>query len=161
MKAREDGCFLFADYAGIHDGRLVYEATHGDSMARNEGFPVLIYVDAEGNVSGSFGHESLDVINSIRHRDYRRGRNIFRNFKRCLEAGVGCSPSEREYLAEVVGMVEGGGYDCPMEATVVYRFLEAAERLGMQLEFRPDPVTMDRCDGWHYYVALVEKREND
>lgn len=158
-QARKDGSFFFADYVGIHEGRLVYVATHEDSEVRYEGFPTLIYVDADGNVSESIGLESLDVIHQFRHRDYRKGREIFRRYKRCLEMGGECAPFEREYWDEVVRMVEGGGYDCPVDATIVYRFLEAADRLGMKLEFRPEPRTMDRNDGWEYYVALVEKNE--
>lgn len=159
-KAQEGEFFLFADYVGINDAKLVYQAMHEDSEPRCEGFPILILIDAEGNVSETVGLEGLEIINEMRHRDYRKGREIFRRYKKALEDHEPLKKSERDYYFEIVRMVDGIGYDCPVNATTVYQFLEAAERLGMRLEFRPEPFVMDRLDGWEYYIALVKKRKS-
>lgn len=160
-KAQEGEFFLFADYVGIHEGKLVYQAMHEDSQPRCEGFPILILIDADGNVSETVGLEGLEIINEMRHRDYRKGREIFRRYKKALAEHEPLKKSEHDYYLEIVSMVEGLGYECPVDATTVYMFLEAAERLGMKLEFRPEPFVMDRLDGWVYYVALVKKRKGN
>lgn len=91
---------------------------------------------------------------------FRKGREIFRRYKKALEDHEQLKKSERDYYFEIVRMVDGIGYDCPVNATTVYQFLEAAERLGMRLEFRPEPFVMDRLDGWEYYIVLVKKRKS-
>lgn len=158
-KAREDGVFFFADYVGIHDDKLVYQAMHQDSQPRCEGFPTLIFIDAEGNVSESIGMDGLEILNGMRHRDYRRGREIFQGYQHDLKYNWEPAYYEYKYWHEVVDMVEGKGYDHPVNASTVYMFLEAAERLGMLLEFRQMPPVAGMLDGCEYYVALVEKNE--
>lgn len=137
-QAKKDECFFFADYIGIYDGKLVYLACHEDSRVRFEGFPNLIFVDAEGNVSESIGLESLEIINEIRHRDYRRGREIFRKDKSLL--------------------MEDGEYS-PLDRTTIYRFLEAAERLGMRIELCTEQESVFGTERPYHYVSLVYRNE--
>lgn len=158
-QARQDDCFFFADYIGIHDGRLVYRASHEDSRVYIEGFPILIYVDAEGNVSESFGEESLEILGSISHRDYRRGREIYRRYKRLLETGE-CAPLEREYCSKVVSIIERIEDYMPLDINTVFLFLEAADRLGMRLEICIEEDMMYDTDVPYHYVSLMQESDN-
>lgn len=157
-QAKKDECFFFADYIGIYDGKLVYLACHEDSRVRFEGFPNLIFVDAEGNVSESIGLESLEIINEIHHRDYRRGREMFRRFKRLLADGE-VTPFERRYWNEVVTIVECIEDYIPLDRTTVFRFLEAADRLGFRLELCMEQENMYGTERPCYYVSLVQRNE--
>lgn len=74
-----------------------------------KGFPILILIDAEGNVSETVGLEGLEIINEMRHRDYRKGREIFRRYKKALEDHEPLKKSERDYYFEIVRMVDGIG----------------------------------------------------
>lgn len=158
-RARKDGCFLFAEYVGVNDGRLVYRTMHEDSREYIEGYPILIYVDQDGKVSESFGEESLDVLGSMPEPEYTKGKDIYERYKRLLDCPGECASFERRYWNEVVSMVEHIEDYMPLDRDTVFRFLEAADRLGMQLELCTEKESLYDTDFTCHYVALVQENE--
>lgn len=83
---------------------------------------------------------------------YNQGARIY-NILEALAHGTfegECSEDDRNYAINVVRMVEGTGYDCPVLKRQVVRALDSAFRKCCRIKFEPKPETMERCDGWGY-----------
>ena len=110
----------------------------------------------DNQVSFVTGMQSIEILEGLKFRDYKKGRLIFREYERKLMEDAFASDEERDYVSEIVHN-QHPGYDVPVPKTELYNFLEIADRLGMKLELKPYEWCKIRNDGWAYYVELVEK----
>ncbi len=153
-EAQKEG-YLCASYAGRFDETFVYYPRYTDSYPRCTGLPELILV--EGDKAWSVcGFESFEIMDRYRDRDYAKGRAILREYVRKFKEAEFANDEERHYITEIVITTpEFSFYHCPIELQTMYDYLEIADRLNMKVTIEPIPETMDRCDGWEYYIQLV------
>ena len=152
--AQENGYFC-ASYLGRKVDTFIYAPTEKSSEIRCTDIPPVITI--KGNmVSFVTGMQSIEMLEGMKFRDYKKGRLIFREFERKVLNDDFVSDEEREYVSEIV-YNQRPGYEVPVPKTELYNFLEIADRLGMKLKLMPYEWCKTRNDGWAYYVELVEK----
>ncbi len=154
--AKENG-YLCALYLGkIGEETFVYKPMEADSELRCEGLCKWIVVrDGKAEFLSLLTYKPFE---GLKKRDFKKGREMYKCYR---DVWFGHTPStneEQQYAATIVHLVEGLGYDGGnVEPTTMYQYLEIAERLNMKITSVPVSSTMDRCDGWKYYIQLVEK----
>jgi len=97
--------------------------------------------------------EDFHYLGEVRRRDYRKGREIFREFERKVYENDFANDRERRYVCEIV-YNQRPGYEVPVERKTLYDYLEIADRFGMKLELVPKEYSVERNDGWEYYLKL-------
>ena len=152
--AQENGYFC-ASYLGRKGDMFIYAPTEKTSEIKCTDLPPVITIK-DNKVSFVTGMQSIEILQGLKFRDYKKGRLIFREYERKLKNDDFTSNEEREYVSEIV-YNQHPGYDVPVPKTELYNFLEIADRLDMKLELEPYEWCKTRNDGWVYYVELVEK----
>lgn len=152
--AQKNGYFC-ASYLGRKGDVFIYAPTEKTSEIRCTDLPPVITIK-DNQVSFVTGMQSIEILEGLKFRDYKKGRLIFREYERKLMEDAFASDEERDYVSEIVHN-QHPGYDVPVSKTELYNFLEIADRLGMKLELKPYEWCKRRNDGWAYYVELVEK----
>ena len=149
--AQEAGYFC-ASYLGLLGEEFVFSTRYSESEPRCEGLPSLIIV-RDGVARHVMDVESFNYLDEVKFRDYKRGREIFREFERKVDAEDFTSMEERDYITEIVSN-QRPGYDVPIDKETLYDYLEIADRFGLMLDLVPMDYSMGRIDGWEYYLRL-------
>ena len=160
--AREGGHFFCANYIGrltneLYENAPVFSPSHDNSFPYDEGLPMIIVVanDKATFFDYPLSSDYLDQMKS--KRDYSKGRRIFKKYQSIVEQPNLVSKSEYIYIKRIVEACNKYSYDRPIDKQTMYQFLEMADRLDMGISVLPIKETMDRCDGWEYYLKLVKK----
>ena len=95
----------------------------------------------------------LDILCGLKFRDYKKGREIFREMERKVDDDVFASEKERDWICEIV-YNQRPSYEIPVNKTVLYKYLEVAARMKMIIELVPYDYCKERNDGWAYYLEL-------
>lgn len=151
--AMEHG-YIAASYLGAYRDTLAFEPIHQDSLPRTVGLPSVILVNKDGGADEIRDVITFDILRETHRRDFVKGRSLFRKYEAILDA-EDVSDKDREYAAMIVEACNERGYERPIEKNTMYVYLEIADRLGLTVEVKPDPSTMDRKDGWEYYIELT------
>ncbi len=153
--AKENG-YLCALYLGkIGEETFVYKPMEANSELRCEGLCKWIVV--RGGKAEFLRCLTYEPLEGLKRRDFKKGREMYRKYRDIWFDQKSSTEEERQYAATIVHLVEGFCYDGGnVEPTTMYQYLEIAGRLNMKITSVPDPSTMDRCDGWEYYIQLVE-----
>lgn len=158
--ARNEMSFFFAEFYGVTQEELVYIARRCDSRIIYDGFPALILIDSHGRVFHVQSMESFQIIKRTKRRYDRRGNRILQAYHDMLYKSKKRLPLYKaKYIYDVLSMINPMSYDINIRRSVLCCYLAAAERLNMELEFKPEEGVMDRLDAWAYYIQLVEKNE--
>ena len=152
--AREAGYFC-ASYLGRLGEEFIFSTRYSDSEPRTEGLPSLIIVN-DGKARHVMDVESFHYLDEVKFRDYRKGSAIYREFERKVDEDDFASMEERDYITEIVHN-QRPGYDVPVDKETLYDYLEIADRFGLMLDLVPEEWSMERNDGWHYYLRLKSK----
>lgn len=150
--AKEHG-FLCANYIGRCVDMFVYEPIPIKPEEHRLEFPDVITIK-NNQAKHHKSMMSLDVLAGTKRRDYKKGREIYREYVCKLSRDKFSSKREREYVREIVGITQPG-YDIPIPYNKMYKFLELADRLGKKIKVTPYEWCKDRRDGWEYYLELV------
>jgi hypothetical protein len=97
--------------------------------------------------------EDFRYLKAVRRRDYRKGREIFREFERKVYENDFANDGERSYVCDIVGN-QRLGYDVAVDRRTLYEYLEIADRFGIELELVPLDYSIERNDGWEYCLKL-------
>jgi len=160
---QEERYFDYTVYRGHFEGWLVYQPVHADTIPRCEGFPTVILVSENDVVEATIDSpwNPFEVLEfCAKHYDHLRpGRKILREYRRKVEENNFSSDEERKYIKEIVMLTPFPGeiyrgYDCPLNYADVCTYLEIANRVGKRIAIKPLEDTMERCDGWAYYIEI-------
>ena len=149
--ARKYG-FFCASYLGRTGEEFVFASCHADSECRCNGLPNLVIVE-NGEARFARRVEDFRYLKAVRRRDYRKGREIFREFERKVYENDFANDGERSYVCDIVGN-QRLGYDVAVDRRTLYEYLEIADRFGMELELVPLDYSIERNDGWEYCLKL-------
>lgn len=143
--------FFCASYRGCSEEELIYVPLCSNSE-NNAHVPSFILISKEG-VQYIQGMEYIDVLDGVRLRDFRRGREIYKSlYRKFQEKNFDCEENEQEEHSIVVSQLIK-----PMpwiSRQILYDYLEVAERLGLKAELHPNRENTD-CDGnWKCHVEL-------
>lgn len=96
---------------------------------------------------------------------YTKGKQIFNELERCLEAWDGETVYDKKYAKLLIDACLFHGYDQSIDKDEMYKFLEMADKENKRIivkpdaEFQPGGAKADQCDGWTYHLELIEKNE--
>jgi len=152
--AQENGYFC-ASYLGRKGVLFVYAPKEKASEIKCTDIPPVITIKGY-RVSFVNGMQSFEIIEGLKFRDYKKGRQIFKEYERKVMANDFSSFEEKEYISEIV-YNQHPGYEVPVPKTQLYEYLEIANRLGMKLKLVPYEWCKTKNDGWAYYVELIKK----
>lgn len=149
--AKEEGYFC-SSYLGKVGEEFVFATRYADSVPRCEGLPALVVVN---NMKARFlmDAESFHYLHEVKYRDYKKGRTIFRDFERKVDEDDFVNEEERRYVTDIV-YNQRHGYNIPVPKDTLYDYLEIADRFGLMLDLIPSELSMQRNDGWEYYLRL-------
>ena len=149
-RARKEGYFC-ASYYGRDGEKFIFLPMHADSQRRIGGLFVYIVVQA---MKARIHRElNYNVLAGIKRRDFYRGRTIYKDFVRKYDHNDFANDEEREYISAIV-QIQSPGYDVPIDQSTLYNYLEIADRFGLMLDLIPCEWSMQRDDGWEYYLRL-------
>lgn len=124
-----------------------------DSQERTEG--LFVYIVVKGMKARIHRGLNYNGLAGIKRRDFYRGRTIYREFERKYDHDDFANDEERAYISEIV-QNQRPGYDIAVVKSVLYDYLEIAERFGMKLILEVEEWSKERNDGWVYYLVLKE-----
>lgn len=151
-RARKEGYFC-ASYYGRDGEKHIFLPMYADSQKRCEGlFVYMVVKDTKARIHRGLNYTGLA---GIKHRDFYRGRAIYREFERKHDHDDFANEEERAYISEIV-QNQRSGYDIPVAKSTLYDYLEIAERFGMKLILEVEEWSKERNDGWVYYLVLKE-----
>lgn len=149
--AKEHG-FFCASYRGCSAEELVYVPLNSNSE-NNPSIPTYIFI--RGNESEYVqGLEYVDVLDDVKTRDFKEGRNIFNAlYRKFQEKKFECDNEESAEHSIVVSQL--GPKKPWINKNILYDYLEIADRLGMKLELYPNKEkSIDDEGNWMYHVEL-------
>ena len=158
-KAKEiaDNCakahgFFCASYRGCSEEEMIYEPLCSNSE-NNPHVPSFVLITKEG-VQYLHGMEYIDVLDGVRLREFRRGREIYNSlYRKFQEKNFDCEDNESEEHSVVVSQL--GPKKPWINKEVLYDYLEVAERLGMKVKLYPNrEESIDNEGNWMYHVEL-------
>lgn len=144
--------FFCASYRGCSAEELIYEPLNSNSE-NNLRIPTFILI--RGNKTEYVqGMEYIDVLDGVKIRDFKEGRNIFNAlYRKFQEKNFECDSEESEEHLVVVSQL--GPKKPWINKEVLYDYLEVAERLGMKVELYPNrEESIDNEGNWMYHVEL-------
>ena len=104
---------------------------------------------------------SLEYLQEMKEEtDYSIGETIFHKYEDIIKCPDMVSKREYEYIKPIVDVCSEHSYNCSIDKQTVFQFLEMAERFHLQIQVLPIEETMNRCDGWEYYLKLVKRETN-
>lgn len=154
-KCAKDNGYFCASYLGRMGDSFIYAPRYSDNKIRCEGYPPVIVINDDEPLF-FMGMESFDFLKDLKFRDYKKGRSMFREYERKYYQNDFASDEECEYISDIVNNQQPS-YDIPVEKKELYDYLEIADRLNMKIELKPQENSMERHDGWEYYIELVKK----
>ena len=156
-RARKEDYFCAA-YYGWDEEKFYFIPMFADSQERTLGiFTYIVVKDGKARIHRGLNYGGLD---GIRKRDFTKGRAIYREFERKYDNDDFANDEEREYISAII-QNQRPSYEMAVDRGTLYEYLEIADRFRMKLELVPEPHTMERNDGWEYYVKLVEFERNN
>ena len=110
------------------------------------------------NEKRALWQSSLNSDLPFTYYDYlKRGRAIFREIERKVKNfEIDRTTEEGAYLFELYASVKLHIYDALILENDMCLFLQESERLGRKIEIVPVTKTMEKCDGWEYYLRLAD-----
>ena len=147
--------FFCASYRGCSDEELIYEPLCSNSE-NNPHVPSFILISKE-EVHYVQGMEYNDVLDGVRIRDFRRGREIYNSlYRKFQEKNFDCdednSEESEEYSIVVSQMTKPKPW---IAAHILYDYLEVAARLEMKVCLYPNKESIDGNQNWIYHVELI------
>ena len=143
--------FFCASYRGCSEEELIYVPLCSNSE-NNPQVPSFILI--RSNVAQYVqGMEYIDVLDGVRLRDFRRGREIYKSlYRKFQEKDFECEDCESEEHSIVISQLI---YPKPwLSRQILYDYLEIAERLGMKVELHPNNGCIDFEGNWVYHAEL-------
>ncbi|MBR6141320.1 MAG: hypothetical protein IKQ37_06120 [Bacteroidaceae bacterium] len=143
--------FFCASYRGCSEEELIYVPLCSNSE-NNPHVPSYILI--RSNVAQYVqGMEYIDVLDGVRLRDFRRGREIYKSLYRIFqEKDFECEDYESEKHSIVVSqLIKPKPW---INRQILYDYLEVAERLGMKVELHLNSECIDSDGNWLYHVEL-------
>lgn len=91
---------------------------------------------------------------------YPKGKAIFETMQKWLRYKEGIQEYKLRYASSIVGACSEYSYDTPIEKEVIYKYLELADKDGMNIMIVPDDEFLEgprsnQLDGWSYHPVLV------
>lgn len=83
----------------------------------------------------------------------KRGEEILQGFE-ALRRTHEILDEKNRYAAEILRAISEYTYDAPIPRKDMALALAEAEIQGKKVYIVPDPSTMDRCDGWEYFLEI-------
>ncbi len=154
-RARKEDYFC-ASYYGRDEEKFYFIPMFADSQERTLG--LFTYIVVKGGIARIHRGLNYGGLDGIRKRDFTKGRAIYREFERKYDNDDFINEEEREYISAIV-QNQRPSYEVAVDRSTLYEYLEIADRFGMKLELVPEPHTMERNDGWEYYLKLAEFEE--
>ena len=151
-RARKEGYFC-ASYYGRDGEKFIFLPMRADSQERTEG--LFVYIVVKGMKARIHRGLNYNGLAGIKRRYFYRGRAIYREFERKYDQDDFANDEERAYISEIV-QNQRPGYDIAVVKSVLYDYLEIAERFGMKLILEVEEWSKERNDGWVYYLVLKE-----
>jgi len=151
--AKENGYFC-ATYIGRWNNCFVFHPCYKKSLPRMLCFPALILLHEDGRIEEEQDLYSLTIMAEMKRRYLWRGRKLFKKYQEMIYS-LKVGDEDREYAKMIVNACNNYGYDILIGLEEMDEYLENADRLNMKLDIKPRPETMDRNDGWEYYIELV------
>lgn len=148
--------YIAASYLGKWNESLVFDPIYKDSLPRTVGLPSVILVNKDGSADEIRDIITFDILKETHRRDFVKGRSLYRMYEAMIDA-EGVSDEDRKYACMIVGACNNRGYEIPIDKRTMYVYLEIADRLNLRLDVKSYPDTMDRRDGWEYFIELSEK----
>ncbi|MCR5850402.1 MAG: hypothetical protein K6G92_06790 [Bacteroidaceae bacterium] len=159
-QALADNCakahgFFCASYRGCSEEELIYVPLCSNSE-NNPHVPSFILITKEG-VQFIQGMEYIDVLDGVRLRAFRRGREIYNSlYRKFQEKNFDCdednSEESEEYSIVVSQMIKPKPW---IAAHILYDYLEVAARLEMKVCLYPNKERIDGNQNWIYHVELI------
>jgi len=156
--AKKNG-FVCASYLGRKGEVFIYEPIEKTSEVKCTDLPPVISVE-DGHMTFVTGERVLDILCGLKFRDYKKGREIFREMERKVDDDDFASEEERDWICEIV-YNQRPNYEIPVNKTVLYKYLEVAARMNMKLELVPYDYCKERNDGWGYYLELMPQGQGN
>lgn len=146
--AKEHG-FFCASYRGCSAAELIYEPLNSNSE-NNPCIPTYILICGNEAMYVQ-GMEYVDVLDDVKTRDFKEGRNIFNAlYRKFQEKNFECDSEEHSVVVSQLGPKKPW-----INKEVLYDYLEVAERLGMKVELYPNrKESIDNDGNWMYHVEL-------
>jgi hypothetical protein len=89
--------------------------------------------------------------------DYlKKGRKLFREIESKYLQLCFDDTEDNIHLRGLYAVVKLNVYDYLISENDMYLFLQESERLGRKIEIVPIEETTHQCDGWKYYLRLVD-----
>ncbi len=144
-------CFICASYRGCKDEELIYVplSSNSENIPQDPTFIII----SKQFVQFVHGVEYYDVLDGLKLRDFRRGREIYKSlYRKFQEKDFECEDSESEEHSIVVSqLIKPKPW---ISQQTLYDYLEVAERLRMKVELHPNSECTDSEGNWVYHIEL-------
>lgn len=149
--AKEHG-FFCASYRGCSAEELVYVPLNSNSE-NNPTIPTYILI-RDNKTEYVQGIEYVDVLDGVKIRNFKNGHRIFNTlYRRFQEKNFECDNEKSEEYSIVVSQL--GPKKPWINKSIIYDYLEIAERLEMKVELNPNmKESIDDEGNWMYHVEL-------
>lgn len=148
-------CFICASYRGCKDEELIYVplSSNSENIPQDPTFIII----SKQFVQFVHGVEYYDVLDGLKLRDFRRGREIYKSlYRKFQEKNFDCdednSEESEEYSIVVSQMIKPKPW---IAAHILYDYLEVAARLEMKVCLYPNKERIDGNQNWIYHVELI------
>ena len=152
--AKKHGYFC-AVYLGPTDKALIFKPRWEDNEPRCTGLPTfIVYRDNKFRLDRGLNFCKYDKKLRYKHQP-SKGKALFDIYNQMSDYDFAASEEDLSLVKEIVAASWGGGYETPVPMHDICEALEIADRLDMTIEFFPNPATMERCDGWEYFIRII------
>ena len=149
--------YEFAIYMGHYNTKnnkwLAFIPKENDTLCRKTGLLKYILINEEQELWQSTTIFDLPFLNY----DYlKKGRKLFREIESKYLQLCFDDTEDNIYWRGLYAVVKLNVYDYLISENDMYLFLQESERLGRKIEIVPIEETTHQCDGWKYYLRLVD-----
>ena len=149
--------YEFAIYMGHYNTKnkkwLAFIPKENDTLCRKTGLLKYILINEKQELWQSTTIFDLPFLNY----DYlKKGRKLFREIESKYLQLCFDDTEDNVYWRGLYTVVRLNVYDYLISENDMYLFLQESERLGRKIEIVPIEETTHQCDGWKYYLRLVD-----
>jgi len=149
--------YEFAIYMGHYNTKnnkwLAFIPKENDTLCRKTGLLKYILINEKQELWQSTTIFDLPFLNY----DYlKKGRKLFREIESKYLQLCFDDTEDNIYWRGLYTVVKLNVYDYLISENDMYLFLQESERLGRKIEIVPIEETTHQCDGWKYYLRLVD-----
>ena len=149
--------YEFAIYMGHYNTKnnkwLAFIPKENDTLCRKTGLLKYILINEKQELWQSTTIFDLPFLNY----DYlKKGRKLFREIESKYLQLCFDDTEDNVYWRGLYAVVKLNVYDYLISENDMYLFLQESERLGRKIEIVPIEETTHQCDGWKYYLRLVD-----